>query len=885
MTAPPGLARKRAVARAALWFEQIWPAVWPPVGLTGLYLAAALLDLPAYLPPWPRIVLPALVLAGAGLLLWRGLRRVTPPDADAIDRRLERETGLRHRPLSALQDRPAAPTAEAEAVWRVHQSRLLRTVQRLRVGRPRPGLPSRDRWALRGGLLVVLFAGLVIAGRDAPARLLAAIAPGFPAGPASPGTVVQAWVTPPSYTGVPPLFLRPETPSASVPVGSAVTVSVTGGNGTPAVTWGGGTLEVKALDKASWQAEQAVSASARLSVERGGLPIAVWSLTSIPDYPPNAEFAEPPGAAQANGRALLQTRLSWRATDDYGVVALDAELRLKERPHAEPLVLPAPLAGSVKQARGALVRDLTAHPWAGLAVTARVVARDAAGQSGASAPLEFDLPERAFEHPAAQAVIAVRKQLSRDPDERQGPRRALGAIADRPELFENSFAVLLNLRAAAALLVRGRGQAEVDDVQERLWQLALALEEGAAERTAKALEQARQAMRDAMDALKQSPEDAAKQAELDRRMQELREAIQKHMEALAEQARREGTEMPFDPKAPEMNARDLDRMAKELQDTAREGRMADADKQMSELEKLLEALQNARPETGQQREQRNAERRQQGKQQQDAVQDLVRREGGLLDKSRSRAEAEQRPQQGARPAPDQRPDRNAEQKPGQQSEAQRPEQRPEQRQEQRQEQRAQQAMRRALGELMQRFGDLTGQVPAPLSEADTAMREAGQAMAEGSDAAASAAQQRAIEALQKGGREMGQQLARQFGRGREPGEGEGDEGQDGMDGQDGRGTELGQNGQGEQPGRDGQAGNQRPNDQPGGNRRRTTRRDPLGRPLQEGTSGTEESGDVRVPDQMEMARTRAIQEELRRRGAERSRPQPELDYIDRLLSP
>ena len=34
---------------------------------------------------------------------------------------------------------------------------------------------------------------------------------------------------------------------------------------------------------------------------------------------------------------------------------------------------------------------------------------------------------------------------------------------------------------------------------------------------------------------------------------------------------------------------------------------------------------------------------------------------------------------------------------------------------------------------------------------------------------------------------------------------------------------------------------------------------------------------------MEEARTRAIQEELRRRGADRTRPQPELDYIDRLL--
>ena len=53
--------------------------------------------------------------------------------------------------------------------------------------------------------------------------------------------------------------------------------------------------------------------------------------------------------------------------------------------------------------------------------------------------------------------------------------------------------------------------------------------------------------------------------------------------------------------------------------------------------------------------------------------------------------------------------------------------------------------------------------------------------------------------------------------------------------------------------------------------------------MQQGVTGSEEGDDVRVPDGMEQARTRALQEELRRRGGERGRPQPELDYIDRLL--
>ena len=38
-----------------------------------------------------------------------------------------------------------------------------------------------------------------------------------------------------------------------------------------------------------------------------------------------------------------------------------------------------------------------------------------------------------------------------------------------------------------------------------------------------------------------------------------------------------------------------------------------------------------------------------------------------------------------------------------------------------------------------------------------------------------------------------------------------------------------------------------------------------------------------VPAERERQRTQAIQEELRRRGGERARPQQELDYIDRLL--
>lgn len=850
---PPDLSRKRRAAHAALWFEQVWLVAWLPLGVAGAYAVFALLDGPAWLPGWLRVALPLMLLAVAAGLVWHGVRVMRRPDAAAADARLELDSGLRHRPLSVLDDRPVQGSAEAEALWGAHRARVLGQLRGLRVRWPRPGLPARDGRALRALVGVGLVAAIVIAGDEAPRRIWAAVAPGLPQGAAAPGTVVQAWATPPAYTGLPPVFLKPGTPAAPIPAGSHLTVNVTGGHGEPGLALDDESTEFKPLDATSWQAEREVGHAGVLVVRRRG-ELARWTLAVIPDHPPTIRFTEAPGPAIAGGRPTLQTRLPWEAADDYGVVSVQAEIRLQARPDAPPLIVPVPLGGSPKQAHGALVQDLTPHPWAGLPVTVRMVAKDAPGQAGASADAALTLPERAFTNPTAQAIIAIRRQLSLTPDGRAAARYALAAVAERPEVYGGTASLFLNIQSIGFLLVRGRDADTVDQAQARMWQLALSLEEGAADRAAQALAEARQAARDAMEEARQDPGNAEKQAELDKRMQELREAIQKRMDALAEQARREGTQLPpLDPKQPQLTERDLDRMAQRMQEAAREGRTDDARQQMAELEKLLDALQNARPETGEEREQRNAERRDQGRQQQSAVQDLVKREGDLLDRSRTRSDTAQQPP--------------GQPKPGQ-STAQRE-----------QDAKRQAAMRRALGELMQRFGDLTGAVPEPLGQADMAMREAGQATAEGRDAAAGAAQQKAIEALQKGGRAMGQQMARQFGRGTQPGEGE--DGQEGEGEGDGSGTGPGDDATAN---RDGSTTGPKPGDA-GPPRRRTARRDPLGRPMQQGTSGTDETGDVRVPDQMEQARGRALQEELRRRGAERTRPRGELDYIDRLLAP
>jgi hypothetical protein len=59
-------------------------------------------------------------------------------------------------------------------------------------------------------------------------------------------------------------------------------------------------------------------------------------------------------------------------------------------------------------------------------------------------------------------------------------------------------------------------------------------------------------------------------------------------------------------------------------------------------------------------------------------------------------------------------------------------------------------------------------------------------------------------------------------------------------------------------------------------------RDPLGR-TGPGGEGVDEGSDVTIPDQADPKRTQQIEQELRRRGADRSRRIEELEYIDRLL--
>lgn len=862
------LASRRLLARLALGWEAVWPRLWPVLAVVGLFLVLAFLELPQRLPAWAHLLLLAGFLGAAGYVAWRGFRGFVLPDAAAAERRLERQSGLSHRPIAALTDRPTtADDPAVMALWQAHQARAAAAIRRLRVGLPEPGLAARDPRALRVALGLAVLATFVMAGGDAGQRIARALTPSLPQAAPGPGLRLEAWVTPPAYTGAAPIFLDPSGGQASVPAGSRLQVAVSGGQGgVPELVRDGAAAEpMRALDPRSFAGEQMLQEGSQLAIRRDGRDLVRWTLTVQADAPPRVAFAEPPARA-ARG---LGTRLPWRAEDDWGLASLRAEFRLVARPDAPPLGQEIGLPGTApKTARGTAQPDLSAHPWAGLEVTVRLLARDGADQEGASAPATLTLPERSFNHPVAKRLIAVRKQLSLAPDERGEARRELEAIGSAPADFEHDTTTALALRSARSRLVYDRRGEAIAEVQEILWETALALEEGRDGRTLRALQQARDALREALQQAEQlrreqaeeqrqgeqpSQERQQQMAEVQRRIQELRDAIRNHLEALAERLQRENAEaLPFDPQSRLMDQREMDRRTRRMEQAAREGRMEDAQRELAELEEMLRALEEGRSARAESPERQ--QQRQRGQQQMGVMQDMVRRQGDMLDRSHQRAEGEeqrraeeqrQRRQQGLRwpPAPPTTqppPDAAAQAQQGRDSE---------------QDARRQRALRRALGEVMQQFGDLTGEVPEGLGRADQAMRDAQEALGGGRDARD--AQQRALRALMEGGRQMAQSMQRQFGPAQD-GDDEGDpqdmagEGQPGGDGQDQ------QQAQGEG-------------------------RDPLGRRTRDVNGQADNGSDTRVPDEAEMLRTRKLQEELRRRAAEKERPVDELDYLDRLL--
>ena len=714
------IARVRWQARMALLGQALWSAFWPGQIILGSFLLLALSDALPRLGGWTHSTVLAALAAALGWTVWRAWRRFRLPPAEAADRQVERASGLRHRPLTSLEDRPATTGPAGQALWGVHLARIAGQIRRLRAGWPAGVMPSRDPWALRILTLVCLATAFGMAGGDAGDRLARALAPSFAAASPAPVTV-DMWIEPPAYTGRPTLFAGDGETGFEVPEGSTVHARVAGIGGAAVLVTG---PDRAVLESSGGVAEGGapIRMGGRIAVMVEDRELVGWPATVIPDSPPRARFDMPPRATQRHA-----FRIDYGGSDDYGVAAMRVETAPVDEPAAEPLVLPLPVLGEPEAPHGNAYFDLTAHIWAGREVTLRVVAVDGAGQEGEGPPLRFVLPERPFEHPVARAIVEERKTLRWD--DRNGAAERLDGIAAGTELYDGDPAVTVALAVAAARLRRAeRAEPALATVRSLLWKTALRLEEGG-------LALADRELRASQEAIMRALEKGASAEEIDRLFDELRRSIDRLLRELALRAGESGDDAGPGPEGQGqdrlIDREGLQQMVERIRRLWEAGARDEARELLSQLQNMLENIRLARMGEGQ--AERQAEMLKKLKELRELGQDQQR----LLDRTFRRGRPppgeSRRGPQGSRPGAESGyPDL----------------------------QQAQEGLRRRLENYMRRLGADTGRVSEELGRANRSMRDASGALRSGRHGEALEAQGQALRDLQKAGDEMLRDFAR-----------------------------------------------------------------------------------------------------------------------------
>ncbi|MGE0231675.1 MAG: TIGR02302 family protein [Flavobacteriaceae bacterium] len=734
---PPEWAGAAFRARAALIWERAWPPLAAFLCVAGLFLAASWAGLWLFAPFALRIAL-LIGFCLAALVALYPLRHLHAPRRADILARLDRFSARPHRPVMALSDRPAGgDAAEADPLWQAHLQRMRQRLGAVSAGLPSPGMAGRDPWALRALVLLVAVAAFVQAGEQRGGRVAAAF--GGPAESGLPPGRLDAWISPPAYTGrVPVLLDETLTGTVEVPEGSrfvlrserqrlGVTFHPEQGTPTPIVRGGD--------DGTAAEFGYELTANGTITVDVGERTIHRWPVAVLADNPPTIRLTGEPGLTP--GGAL---ELNYAVSDDYGVVAATAETALAaDAPQhgAEPLV-PAPTIDLVlpkaaaRAGEARTMRDLRDHPWAGVPVRMTLKARDAAEQNGYSEPVDLVLPSRPFSRPLARAIIEQRRTLALDKTSAEHVGRALQALTIAPEKHIDSVPVYLGINTAYWRLKNARSDDDLRGVVDYLWDVALAIEDGS-------LSLAARNLRDIQEQLKQALENGASDEEIRRLMDQLRQAMAEFMDELARQAGDPENlpELSQEQMQQSMSAQDLDRLMDQIEQLARSGARDAARELLNQLQNMMNNLQMARPG-------------QQNQQQQDMARtleelgELMRRQQELMDRT---FRMDRPGQQGEQNQPGQEGERGE----GEQGQGDREGLA-----------RQQQALRDALNELMARMRE-RGQNPEQgMGEAGREMGEAEGNIGQNRLGDAVDNQGRALDQLRNGAQSMMNQLQQQM---------------------------------------------------------------------------------------------------------------------------
>lgn len=877
----PAFEAKIRKARWAVVAEQAWLRVWVLFVIAAVFLVLSIAGVWAFLSPLAHKAVLA-VFAGA-LAAWViYVLQIRLPTRDESIRRIESVSGIPHRPATSYEDTLTASATDptTQAIWSAHRQRMADLIKKLRPGRPEPRTYRFDPFAVRAISVLAVVLGVAFAGRGTLDSLADAFR--FDREASTANQRLDAWLTPPAYTGRPPLMLvdgsanngaGPIAPATGtdvkpleVPEKSVLIVRSTGSaeSALALEVWPSGAKaplppiepDPKAKPAAGvTEVRTEIISSGTIKAVSGNTVMASWPISMIPDNVPGIALTKNP---ERTSKGAL--KLTYFVQDDYGVASAEVkfnrvkskdkgdastawargeELKGPRPPFSRPPQLSLRLpSGNAKSGEAFTYHEIGSHPWAGQTVMMTLEAKDVAGQIGRSPAMEIVLPERSFTKPLARALIEQRKLLIEDPRYSERVLKALTALTAAPEGFIDDTRVYLPLRATVHRLAgRQITRSVLDETIDQLWHTALRIEDGA-------LSDAEKNLRDIQDKLAKALEEGASDEEIRQLMQEMREAFQEFAEQMQKQnADQNQQQSGNDQSQEQMSAEDIDRMMKDMEQMAENGLRDQAKDMLAQMRDMMERMQQG---------QQNQQQAKQNQEMQNAIRkmgEVANEQQDLMDETFQQQQQGNDPQQGDKNTGEQTTQNQRTGRAGQQGQQRGQQQdngpssgNPLGGKEQGQAPGQGQSGKNALGERQRELREKLARLQQEMRErglnpsdelggAEKSMEQAEEALEQGDLDEAGRQQAQALDQLRQGAEQMAQQM------------------------QQNGNQQAGENGE--------------------------NSRDPMGRPQR--SQGPDQGRSVKVPDQIDIQRAREVLEELRKRAGDAQRPQLELDYIDRLL--
>ena len=316
-------------ARYAIAWERSWPHLARLLTVVGLFLVVSWAGLWLALPFVARAIgLGLFVLLALGAL-FPLLRFRWPSREDGLSR-LDRGTGIRHRPATALTDTLATQDPVALALWQAQRERTLASIKRIRAGLPSPRLAIHDPWALRTLVAVMMVAAYVAAGderTDAGRRGVRlerrAVAGQYPGRCLGDAAALYRQASDHSVRGEQG---SRSTIAGPLPVPAGSTLIVRSSGGSLDVIVGGGVSEIAPAEQAPKGTNErhftiAGDGTAHVRAPSGQPQ---WKFSATPDRAPTIALAKDP---ERQARGSLQ--MSYKIEDDYGVTEAQAHFAVR----------------------------------------------------------------------------------------------------------------------------------------------------------------------------------------------------------------------------------------------------------------------------------------------------------------------------------------------------------------------------------------------------------------------------------------------------------------------------------------------------------------------------------------------------------------------------